>query len=65
MSEQDEIKPGDTVRLKSGGPVMTVDHMVKDDNNKYWCKWFDEDDKLSGDKFNGHVLVKIDRPDLL
>ncbi len=40
MAEQ--FKVGDTVRLKSGGPTMTIT-AVGDDNGKIrvWCSWFD------------------------
>ena len=32
------FNPGDVVRLKSGGPIMTVD---KDNGaGKLWCIWF-------------------------
>lgn len=33
----DGFKVGDVVRLKSGGPKMTVSH-IKDGN--VWCTWF-------------------------
>lgn len=32
------MEPGDLVRLKSGGPVMTVDHEQKDGD--VICVWF-------------------------
>lgn len=35
----DTIKAGDLVRLKSGGPVMTVDTVT---TNGAICKWFKE-----------------------
>jgi uncharacterized protein YodC (DUF2158 family) len=37
-----EIKVGDVVQLKSGGPRMTV-NSVGDDNGvmSAWCSWFD------------------------
>jgi uncharacterized protein YodC (DUF2158 family) len=45
MSEQ--WKPGDVVRLKSGGPKMTVIEQSQDQNGEpaVHCEWFDEDRK--------------------
>lgn len=43
MSE--EIKVGDKVRLKSGGPNMMVDHVGPEYDggpDRAWCEWFDE-----------------------
>lgn len=42
-----EIKVGDIVRLKSGGPVMTVDEIGYEQGyeggpQSAWCEWFDD-----------------------
>jgi len=35
------FKPGDVVRLKSGGPVMTITDVGKDSGvPTAWCTWF-------------------------
>jgi uncharacterized protein YodC (DUF2158 family) len=34
-----ELKPGDTVRLKSGGPVMTIAWI---EGGEALCEWFSE-----------------------
>ena len=40
-----DFKPGDTVRLKSGSPVMTVS---KTEDGRVNCVWFSNDDVKSG-----------------
>jgi len=36
-----QFKPGETVKLKSGGPLMTV-VSVEDGGESVWCEWFDQ-----------------------
>lgn len=40
-----EFKPGDLVRVKSGGPVMTVEQVGKTamlEEDAVWCVWFEK-----------------------
>ncbi|WP_163267823.1 YodC family protein [Chelativorans alearense] len=42
----DEIKVGSVVRLKSGGPLMTVsgiDKQMYEERLSAWCDWFIQD----------------------
>ena len=36
------FKVGDIVRLKSGGPKMTVYEIADDDEDMIYCRWFVE-----------------------
>ncbi|NBH74742.1 YodC family protein [Rodentibacter pneumotropicus] len=45
----EEIKVGDTVQLKSGGPVMTVISERTDD--EVLCKWFDSNNRPYDETF--------------
>lgn len=44
MSSEDNIKIGDAVRRKAGGPKMTVIDVEEEDSGQLtvYCVWFDE-----------------------
>ena len=46
---------GDIVRLKSGGPKMTV-LSTDGDAETFACEWFDRNGKLHRDSFQGSSL---------
>ena len=50
----EEIKPGDTVQVKSGGPHMTVDSI---DDGEAICVWFDKTTRKSG-RFSPLTIIK-------
>jgi uncharacterized protein YodC (DUF2158 family) len=52
-----ELKAGDTVRLKSGGPLMTVTMIV---DQEIQCMWFDKKDERKQDFFHVATLDKDD-----
>jgi uncharacterized protein YodC (DUF2158 family) len=54
----EEFKPGETVQLKSGGPLMTVSHA---ESNGYWrCEWFDDQNQHQHKAFLGTSLTRRD-----
>jgi uncharacterized protein YodC (DUF2158 family) len=52
-----EIKKGDTVRLKSGGPLMTVEDATYSDSVR--CIWFDDKKQRQREEFDAETL-KLD-----
>ena len=60
----DEIAVGDVVRLKSGGPTMTVAQIAKTQfatELSVWCEWFDEKNKAQKGTFS---LVAVEKASL-
>ena len=55
-----EFKLGDTVRLKSGGPLMTIESI--DEYEIATCVWFDKK-VLSSSQFN-FTSIEIENEDL-
>jgi uncharacterized protein YodC (DUF2158 family) len=53
------MNPGDVVRLKSGGPPMTV---VEVDGDWVTCMWFDDKNKQQTDSFQRVTLQKWVEP---
>ena len=48
------FKKGDVVRLKSGGPKMTVSEIRSDDT--LFCRWFDNKNNPQQGEFNPEEL---------
>jgi len=51
------FKIGDTVRLKSGGPLMTIVEAEPDNHGNWvWCEWFHNNDKKGPVKFPAEAV---------
>lgn len=48
-----QFQPGNVVRLKSGGPLMTVEQVGQDaaGRDRVWCKWFDKNSNPQTETF--------------
>ena len=58
----DEIKVGGVVRLKSGGPLMTVEEIIPVDGvTKAWCAWFVGDEKHQEKKTGAFPLTSLNK----
>ncbi|WP_420836283.1 DUF2158 domain-containing protein [Bradyrhizobium valentinum] len=51
-----QLRGGDLVRLRSGGPLMTVDSIKGDQVD---CYWADGNDQISAESFPIYVLRKF------
>lgn len=60
----ENLKPGDVVRLKSGGPEMTIEDIGEyswgSERQQAMCKWF-EGTKLHTDTFELASLERVTR----
>jgi uncharacterized protein YodC (DUF2158 family) len=59
MSDESPWKPGDLVKVKSGGPVMTVSD--EDEIGRVICEWFDGKVPVSR-SFAAAALKKYEPP---
>ncbi len=54
----ENLKVGDVVQLKSGGPLMTISYQ-SDNAKSYECKWF-HNDELKRSHFSKDSLKKVE-----
>ena len=55
----DQLKPGDTVKLKSGGPTMTIETIATYNGvQKAKCVWFDDKKARFSELFALAALVE-------
>jgi uncharacterized protein YodC (DUF2158 family) len=61
MPNEDDIKIGDTVRRKAGGPDMTVVDVDEDDSGRLtiFCVWLDEKNNEKNGQYPARMLVRI------
>ena len=57
MADSNQFKLGDTVQLKSGGPIMTITEIRE--NKFIRCKWFDAGGDFKADSFPSASLDLI------
>ena len=55
-NEHEDFNVGEVVRLKSGGPSMTVDG---DSGSRIICAWFDQDGSFHRYDFDQGALEKV------
>lgn len=51
------FKIGDVVKMKMGGPLMTVNQVYDDEEVN--CIWFDNDHRLNNEDFQSSMLEKV------
>lgn len=54
-----DFQKGQTVRLKSGGPLMTVEKISSDGLIR--CIWFDLDQNYHHEEFEPETLKEVDQ----
>jgi uncharacterized protein YodC (DUF2158 family) len=61
MSTDDNIKIGDTVRRRAGGPTMTVVDVEEEDSGQLmiYCVWFDEKNNENRVQYPARALVLV------
>ena len=57
------FRPGDVVQLRSGGPCMTVKYSAgsHDQQERFWCGWFDKSDHFHSLTFPYKALRLVER----
>lgn len=51
-----DFKEGDVVRVKTGGPKMTVEIIIPSDNGLISTVWFDNNNHVQRDVFHKDIL---------
>jgi uncharacterized protein YodC (DUF2158 family) len=61
MSNEENIKIGDTVRRRAGGPTMTVVDVEEEDSGQLtvYCVWFDEKNNENRVQYPARALMLL------
>lgn len=60
MNDTAKFETGDLVKLKSGGPIMTVQSQASTSGTTFYCQWF-AGKKLERGVFPGDSLEVVDK----
>jgi uncharacterized protein YodC (DUF2158 family) len=63
MSQEKQLAKGDVVRLKSGGPKMTISSISTGTSPRAFCNWFDHANTLQSVGFEVSSLILADKFD--
>jgi uncharacterized protein YodC (DUF2158 family) len=58
MENKNEFSKGETVRLNSGGPLMTISNVLS--NNQLECIWFNNEDEVCVHSFDMELVFPDD-----
>lgn len=58
MENKIEFTKGETVRLNSGGPLMTISNHLS--NNQFECIWFTEEGEVNIHTFDAELIFPDD-----
>lgn len=58
MENKIEFTKGETVRLNSGGPLMTISNVLS--NNQLECIWFNDDEDVCIHAFDSELVFPDD-----
>ncbi len=61
--DEKKFSVGDVVRLKSGGPNMTIIETEKISEQYVTCQWFDGDNKPQKENFRKEALILAEEID--
>lgn len=61
MKASEQFQVGDLVKLKSGGPTMTINYIRNEQEDECVCTWFNDKKEVISRHFSKATLVRIEK----